>query len=128
METYICWLKKYLRASDDDVLLNKILQRVYQEKQEKYVTENKFTTSQSSHKVTIQLQADMILSTTKQLLEIVREHPAKANSIKSLTFYGITFGVSVAHPLIVLKMTIDFEKNELTYYVEACKKGVVTEL
>ena len=69
----------------------------------------------------------MLLSTTKQLLEIVREHPSKANSIKSLTSYGITIGVSVAHPLIVLKMTMDFENNERTY-VEVCKKGVVTKL
>ena len=78
--------------------------------------ENKFSTMQSIDKVRKQLQVGMLVGATKQLKKIVMDKPTKAKDIKSFTSYGITFGVSIAHPLILLKMTLDFETNKLKYF------------
>ena len=78
--------------------------------------ENKFSAVQSIDKVRKQLQADMLVASTKQLKKILMNKPTKAKDIKSFTSYGITFGVSIAHPLILLKMTLDFETNKLKYF------------
>ena len=82
--------------------------------------ETKFSSGQPVDKVLIQLQADMLVCATQQLKTIVTNKPTKAKDIKSFTSYGITFGASIAHPLIVLKMTLNFVTNELEYY-ELCR-------
>ena len=81
--------------------------------------ETKFSV-QSVDKVLRQLQADMLVGATQQLKTIVTNEPTKAKDIKSFSTYGITFGVSIAHPLIVLKMTLDFETNVLDY-LQLCR-------
>ena len=72
----------------------------------------------SVDKVRKQSQADTLGGATQQLKTIVTNEPTKAKDIKRLTSYGITF--SVVHPLIILKMTLDFETNVLKY-VQLCR-------
>ena len=74
--------------------------------------ETKFSV-QSVDKVLRQLQADLLVGATQQLKTIVTNEPTKAKDFKSFSTYGITFGVSIAHPRIVLKLPLDFETNVL---------------
>ena len=58
----------------------------------------------------------MLVVATQQQKTIVMNKPTKAKDIKSFTSYGKLFGVSQAHPLIILKMTLDFKTNLLEYF------------
>jgi hypothetical protein len=76
--------------------------------------ENKVGSCQREGEVRLQLQANMMLLCTKLLVqEIVEGH-----DVKQLVCYGVALGV-VKYPLMLLKLTIDFDKRE-TVYDELC--------
>ena len=84
--------------------------------------ENKYSSGQSMELVMCQLQANMLVCATEQLTKLARGGRRIAD-IKSMTTYGLTFGASVANPLVLVKMTLDFEKNDLQYVLNCAWKS-----
>ena len=76
---------------------------------------------QSPSDVTLQLQADMILLCAALLTDMVASQPEHAESIWSLTCYGVQVGFS--YPIKLLKLTIDFE-NRKVHFKELFNKPV----
>ena len=75
--------------------------------------ENKVTQSQSEDEVTRQLQANMMLLTSRLLWRKLEEDPGNADSIKFLTCYGLQLGST--YPLKYIKLTINFEECKCEY-------------
>ena len=74
--------------------------------------ENKMTQAQSDE-VTWQLQANMMLLTSRLLRTKVEENPGDADSINLLTCYGLQLGSM--YPLKIIKLTINFEACKCEY-------------
>ena len=65
---------------------------------------------QDEESVCKQLQANMVLCSMKRL----REHASFASDVKQITCYGLMVCFPPL-PLLLLKLTIDFEKGDYSY-------------
>ena len=63
--------------------------------------------------VTLQLQANMMVLCSVLLKKILVESPGNAESLNIISCYGLQIGMSC--PLKILKLSIDFEKGNMTY-------------
>ena len=63
--------------------------------------------------VTLQLQANMMVLCSVLLKKILVKSPGNAESLNILSCYGLQIGMSC--PLKILKLSIDFEKGNITY-------------
>ena len=63
--------------------------------------------------ITLQLQANMLLLSSTLLMNNIKECPNKAEGINMLRCYGLQIGLNC--PLKILKLSVDFTKNELEY-------------
>ena len=76
--------------------------------------ENKVSGQQSEADATLQLQADMVLTSTTLLKRrIMASNPAQLQSINTLSCYGILIGPT--YSLKFLKLSIDFSKQALFF-------------
>ena len=81
-----------------------------------YAIENKVSegVSMAQHdNVTLQLQANMMVLCSVLLKKILVESPGNAESLNIISCYGLQIGMSC--PLKILKLSIDFEKGNMTY-------------
>ena len=72
--------------------------------------ENKVSSTQSERSVTLQLQANMLLLSSKVLVDKLKE---KRTDIKLFTCYGVQLGP--LYDLKLLKLTLNFDEHELCY-------------
>ena len=77
--------------------------------------ENKVCGQQNEEDATLQLQADMVLTTTTLLQSKIRAltTPAELRVINTLSCYGLLLGPS--YSLKLLKLSIDFNKQTLVF-------------
>ena len=57
----------------------------------------------------------MLLCATAQLRKLALQEPQHVAAIQCVTTYGLVLGITVAQPLMLMKLTVDFEHAVLKY-------------